>query len=66
LHRSLIAFQQDYRVPWIFSDSRRMAEIDAFRWLERWWKKQREHDKEEQKRIKKQQQQQLELAGGVA
>ncbi len=65
LHRSLIAYQQDYRVPWIFSDSRRMAEIDAFRWLERWWKKQRESEKEEQKRQKKQQQQQLELAGGV-
>lgn len=49
LHRSILAFQQDYSVPWIFSDNRRMAEIDAFRWLERWWKKQREREKQEQK-----------------
>jgi len=62
LHRTVNAFQQDYRVQWIFSDSRRMAEIDAFRWLERWWKKQRERDKEVQKGLNKQ----LELMGDVA
>lgn len=61
LHRSVLAFLQDYRVPWIFSDSRRMAEIDAFRWLERWWKKQREHEKTEQKQLDKR----LELAGAA-
>jgi len=55
LHRSVIAFLQDYHVPWIFSGSRRMAEIDTFRWLERWWKKQREAEKQEQKRQKKKQ-----------
>lgn len=62
LSRSVIAFMQDYRVPWIFSDSRRMAEIQAFRWLERWWKKQHEKQKQEEKRLKKQ----LEFTGDVA
>jgi len=43
--RSVIAFQQDYKVPWMFCDGRRLAEIYTFRFLERWWKK-------EQRRIK--------------
>lgn len=43
LLRSILAFQQDYRVPWVFADSRRMAELIAFRWLERFWKKHTEH-----------------------
>lgn len=35
-HRSVIALQQDYhKTPWLFCDSRRLAEITAFRWLER-------------------------------
>lgn len=38
-HRSIIALQQDYRVPWIFCDSRRLAEVTAFRWFERFWKR---------------------------
>ena len=54
LSRSVIAFMQDYKVPWLFCDGRRMAEIQAFRWLERWWKKQREKEKAEQKAVKKQ------------
>jgi hypothetical protein len=62
LHRSVLAFLQDYRLPWIFSDSRRMAEIDTFRWLERWYRKQIERSKEESKQAKKQ----LELIGDVA
>lgn len=33
--RSVLAFQQDYGVPWIFCDTRRMAEQATFRWLER-------------------------------
>lgn len=40
LHRSIVAFQQDYHVAWSFCDSRRMAEVTAFRWLERWHRKQ--------------------------
>jgi uncharacterized membrane protein len=38
LLRSVIAYQQDYRVPWLFAGSRRMAEIVTFRFLERYWK----------------------------
>lgn len=33
LNRSIIAFMQDYKVPWLFCDSRRLAEIEAFRFL---------------------------------
>lgn len=54
LSRSLIAFRQDYRVPWIFSADRRMAEIQAFRWLERWHRKQIERSKAEERARKKQ------------
>lgn len=54
LSRSIVAFMQDYSVPWLFCDGRRVAEIHAFRWLERWWKKQREKEKQEQKALKKQ------------
>lgn len=43
LLRSIIAFQQDYRVPWLFCETRRMAEIATFRFLERYWRKQQEH-----------------------
>lgn len=39
LFRSWISFQQDYRVPWAFCDSRRLAEIYCFRWLERFHRK---------------------------
>jgi hypothetical protein len=43
LHRSILALMQDYRVPWLFCDGRRMAEISAFRFLERFYRKQTEH-----------------------
>lgn len=39
LLRSVLAYQQDYRVPWLFAGSRRMAEIATFRFLERFWRK---------------------------
>lgn len=38
--RSVLAYQQDYRVPWCFCDGRRLAEIATFRFLERFWRKQ--------------------------
>ena len=38
-HRSIISFQQDYAVPWFFCDSRRFAEVTAFRFLEKAWRK---------------------------
>lgn len=40
LLRSIIAFQQDYRVPWQFCDSRSLAEVYTFRFLERFHRKQ--------------------------
>lgn len=43
--RSVIAFQQDYRVPWMFLDGRRTAEVVAFRFLERFWRKQKEKER---------------------
>ena len=36
LFRSVVAFQHEYGVPWLFCDSRRMAEVAAFRFLERY------------------------------
>lgn len=53
LHRSIVAFQQDYRVAWAFCDSRRMAEVTTFRWLERWHRKQFEAAKADEKRYMK-------------
>lgn len=38
LYRQTLAWQQDYRVPWIFCGSRRMAEITTFRILERFYR----------------------------
>ena len=40
IYRQVLAWQQDYRVPWVFCDSRRLAEITTFRTLERFWRKQ--------------------------
>ncbi len=39
LARSVIAWQQDYAVPFIFCDDRRSAEVVTFRWLERFFEK---------------------------
>jgi len=35
---SLLAFMQDFHVPWFFAMSRRHAEIATFRFLRRFWK----------------------------
>lgn len=45
--RSILAFMQDYRVPWLFSGNRRIAEIAAFRFLHRYWRKHIEASKSE-------------------
>ncbi len=47
LHRTVIAYQQDYKVPFIFCNGRRMAELTTFRWMERFWRKQQEKIKAE-------------------
>lgn len=39
LHRQVLSWQQQYRVPWVFCDSRRLAEITTFRILQHFWKK---------------------------
>jgi len=39
LFRQVLAWQQDYRVPWVFCRGRRMAEIATYRILERYWRK---------------------------
>lgn len=46
LHRSIIAWSQDYRVPFIFAGNRRTAEVTTFRFFERYWRKQQEQAKE--------------------
>lgn len=38
LFRQVLAWQQDYRVPWVFCEGRRLAEIAAFRIMERYWR----------------------------
>lgn len=37
-HRQALAWMNDYRVPWVFCDDRRFAEITTFRFLERQWR----------------------------
>jgi DNA excision repair protein ERCC-4 len=38
LFRSIVSFQQDYPVQWVFCDGKRWAETFAFRWMERFWR----------------------------
>lgn len=45
LYTSVIAYQQDYRVPWLFCEDRRQAEIATFRWFWRWWRKGRKRER---------------------
>lgn len=42
LHRRVISWQQDFRVPWLFCDSREFAEVTTFRILQRFVRKQKE------------------------
>lgn len=51
LFRSVLAFQQDYRVPWLFAGNRRLAEQSTFRFLERFWRKGFEHQKRQEKAL---------------
>lgn len=53
LHRSVIAYQQDFRVGWLFCDGRRLAETTAYQFLARFWRKREEERKEERKAEKK-------------
>lgn len=51
LNRSILAWIQDYSVPWLFMDNRRLAERETFLWINRWWRKDLERRKEEEKRL---------------
>jgi hypothetical protein len=65
LYRSVLAFQQDYRTPWLFCDSRRMAELTTFRWLERWHRKDceaRKNDEQEATKLARKDSDERELA----
>ena len=46
LFRQVLSWQQRYRVPWIFCDSRGMAELVAFRWLDKFFRTQSRLEKE--------------------
>lgn len=41
-HRSVLAYMQDFKVPWLFCSHRRHAEVATFRFLHRFWDKRRE------------------------
>lgn len=47
LFRQILSWQQRYKVPWIFCDSRRMAEIVTYRWLEKFYRNQTQELKKE-------------------
>lgn len=44
LARSVLSLMREYRVPWLFAGSRRMAEIMTFRFLENCWKHRKDAD----------------------
>lgn len=52
LYRQVLAWQQDYRVPWHFCGTRRMAEITTFRILERFYRKHKHRAKAAEKQDK--------------
>lgn len=35
--RTFLSWSQKYAVPWYAMESRRLAEVTTFRWLEKWW-----------------------------
>ena len=51
LMRSILAYQSDYRVPWIFAGDRRMAELATFRFFERFWKRQQKGRKQMERMV---------------
>lgn len=53
--RFLVRYYQDrsFYVPWVWCDTRRMAEVWAFRFLHRFWRKKEERKKEIEKQRKK-------------
>lgn len=39
LHRTILRMQQQYPVPWLFCDNRRLAEITTLRWFEKFYER---------------------------
>jgi len=54
LFRSVLALQQDTRVPWIFAGDRASAEQVTFHWLKRWWDKWRVAERQRLKELERQ------------
>lgn len=52
LFRSVLAYKQDYRVPWLFCDGRALAEQSAYWFLHRWWERNLKVSKRESARRK--------------
>ena len=50
-HRQVMAWHNDFRVPWVFCDNRRLAEHTTFRWLERQWKHKQARLKQSEKNV---------------
>ena len=50
LFRQVLAWQQDYRAPWMFAGNRQLAELATFRILERYWRKRKQADKAAERR----------------
>ncbi len=42
LHRTFVSWTARYGVPWFFVESRRLAEITCYRYLEKWWEQRKE------------------------
>lgn len=53
LHRQVIAWQTDYPVPWIFCDTRRMAELTTFQVMRRRYSKHLDRMKQSGRKTKK-------------
>lgn len=51
IHRQVMAWMDDYRVPFLFCDNRRLAEASALRWLRRFHRHATEHRKRDQKEL---------------
>lgn len=52
LHRSVLSWMRRYRVQWIFTDDRRVAERTAFHWLRQWYEAGMELRKQETREAK--------------
>jgi hypothetical protein len=52
VHRSILSWQQQFNVPWIFCDSRRLAEVTCYRLFESFWKRVLKQARKEERECK--------------